>query len=780
MKKELLFSIFFIGQLCIAQTAVLEKESSRNTLGTTGSNAIINKTYQEPTNSSTVKDWNTQDWKGYFQKNGVIDTGLISKSQNSLSNIQGSDIAFGANPNQINSETLRKNESLNDVKSLQSFNQELQDVVTNINTTRTTNPINIELTTKCYIAREMPIRFKCDKTGLVYGAGINTGGTEAKRLCDSECYEQYSCVDVNPTASESKSSISDMELLGTEEYKEITHVTNGKIESISFNADVIKDSVYMDILITSLSGKEQSFTKKMILKNESFIIPINLEAKSVRIKIYGSDTTSAATITNISVNYKIDSKYICPLNQDLSTKNPGDFAYLCPSGKIKTFAIGTNVYKICEDYGLVGDNSDGTFSSFDGCKNSCKTTYNCKMDTTSIATASLQNFREGCLEGQANCKIDTCRQLRINQNQIINENVFFGDFKSHPTIISNALVEGIERPKILLSEDVDFQTRSKEEWKDGAYSNMVSSGSYRVSSVSLDEDTQKSSAYNMGVTNNSTSSATGTRGLFWVLKPKALDVDNSTLFKHYAVLEVVADRLVYDLYGKQTRTKDKIIYVKTNANDTFKPIAIKRDFAKKDSNAVEDSEVLTSVWKYEYFNSGLKNWYSHGSSNMLEYFKNEKFLIDGPYNRIEIVSNYNGLMYQLPGLIRSIKKNGPYETISYEGLFDGTGHVVTQLKLYVDYSNSSLYNYSEVIENIENGDWKAIYNNTSADNSVKTVTSDTLKESDGLTYHNKSSKLKEDIEVYMYGSANSKSSYARIKPKTEDVGKKAFIFIFAQ
>lgn len=102
------------------------------------------------------------------------------------------------------------------------------------------------------------------------------------------------------------------------------------------------------------------------------------------------------------------------------------------------------------------------------------------------------------------------------------------------------------------------------------------------------------------------------------------------------------------------------------------------------------------------------------------------------------------------------------------------------MKLYVDYSNSSLYNYSEVIENIENGEWKAIYNNTSADNSVKTVTSDTLKESDGLTYHNKSSKLKEDIEVYMYGSANSKSSYARIKPKTEDVGKKAFIFIFAQ
>ena len=34
-----------------------------------------------------------------------------------------------------------------------------------------------------------------------------------------------------------------------------------------------------------------------------------------------------------------------------------------------------------------------------------------------------------------NCKIDTCRQLRINQNQIINENVFFGDFKAHPTII---------------------------------------------------------------------------------------------------------------------------------------------------------------------------------------------------------------------------------------------------------------------------------------------------------------------------------------------------------
>ena len=104
-----------------------KKEDTRNNIKPTQqSNAIINKTYQEPTNSETKKNWNTQDWKGYFQNNGALDTGLISKSQNSMSNIQGSDIAFGANPNQINSESLRKNESLNDVKSLQSFNQEHQ------------------------------------------------------------------------------------------------------------------------------------------------------------------------------------------------------------------------------------------------------------------------------------------------------------------------------------------------------------------------------------------------------------------------------------------------------------------------------------------------------------------------------------------------------------------------------------------------------------------------------------------------------------------------------
>ena len=48
------------------------------------------------------------------------------------------------------------------------------------NNARQSGNLNITQTTKCYIAREMPIRFKCSKTGLIYGAGINTGVQKLK------------------------------------------------------------------------------------------------------------------------------------------------------------------------------------------------------------------------------------------------------------------------------------------------------------------------------------------------------------------------------------------------------------------------------------------------------------------------------------------------------------------------------------------------------------------------------------------------------------------------
>lgn len=747
------------------------------------SRTLTTKTYSEATNSENSRNWNNQDWKNHIGKNGNLDTGLIGSSQSSLKNIKGNDIALDGNPNNLNSATLRQNSALSDVKSIHSYSDELQNSVLQTNISRTNSNINLEQTTKCYITREMPTRYKCDKTGLVYGGGINTSGSEAKKICETECYEQFTCVNVNPTAQAQSAVLGNLNISGKQEQIIESSVVT-KIENIEFDAKITSGKLFLDIIFVTLDGKEKAFAKKNpITKNEKYTIRVGQDSQSIKIIAYGNEDSSSGALNSVTINYKKEDKFICPSSQDISDKNPGDFAYLCPSGKIKTFNVNNMSYKICEDYGVVGNNKDGTFSNAESCSNICKNTFDCKLDTISVATNSLQNFREGCIEGQPNCSIDTCRQMRLNQNQIINENVFYADFQAHPTIVSGTPIQGIERPKILLSEDIDFQTRSREEWKDGAYGDMIKRGTYRFSAVTLNQDTQSSDAFNMGMESNSTDTTlrgSAIRSLYWVNKPKAFDVGNNVEYKYYAVLEATIDSLKYDLNGNRIRVKDKVLYVKINEEDNFKAFAIKRNFAKKDLNGLDDSALITAVWSYEYFNTSLNRWFSHSANTQLEHFKKSAIVMNEPYVRIPIVTNNNNLSYKLPGVIRSIIRNGPNETLIYNGDFLGSGQAITQLKLYVEYSKDSM-TYEQIVQKIDMAELEPIYNNSSISSSPQNVISDTLNKSDSLTIKNaRMQKSNEDIEIFMYGTANNKTAYTRIKPKEEDVGKKVFVYIFAQ
>ena len=785
MLKKILLSLFISGTIILAApTAIQEKEKNfRNDHANTP--AAVHKTYKDATADTNVKNWNNKDWETHMQKNGVFDTGLIGNSQNNASSL-GSEVIHNANPNELSTATLRENSALNDNKSLYGYSDEVQKSIFDGNNARQSGNLNITQTTKCYIAREMPIRFKCSKTGLIYGAGINTGGSEAQKLCETECYEQFSCVNVSPaSASVSTTTIANTKLTSSDEKKTASiNITNGlKISYIEFDAKSLKDRAFIDIIITSSDGTEKIINKKMLLKEQKYNLKINQFGTSLKIVVYGDKKGSEVSVENIVITFKKEDKFICPTNQDISGRLPGEFAYLCPSGKIKTLTGPTGSYKICEDYGVIGDNSDGTFGTAEGCNNSCKTSHSCSLDNTALSTASLQNFREGCIEGQSDCNLDTCKSLRLNKAQVLNENIFHGDFEPKPTVVNGALIKGAERPKVLLDEDVDFMERSKEEWKDGAYNDMVKRGSYRATKFKINEDTNVSNAYNIGVASNSidgTAAGSSVRSLYWVFKPKAFDV-NAKSYRFYAVLEVIVDNLKQDAYGNAYREKDKILYVKTSADDFFKPFARKKAFARKSSNQVEDAEVLTSTWEYQYFNTSSNNWFSHSSSLTLEHFKNEKINIDGPFLRIPIVSNYNRLMYQLPGLIRQNIKNGPMETKVYTGTFDGSGQSITSVKLFIDYSQTSTLSYSSVVDKIDKGEWTPVYNNASTTSSPTAVVSDTMIASDSVKYHNTASRnSKEDIEIFLYGEATNKSGYTRIKPKAEDIGKKGFIYIFAQ
>lgn len=783
-RKILLLLSLLVSLYSTEKTEIQEKE--KNYRNDHPSNPTsVHKTYKEATKDNNVKNWNNKDWEAHMQNSGVFDTGLIGNSQNNASSL-GSEVINNANPNQLSTAGLRENDALKENKALFGYSDEVQKSIFDGNNARHTGNINITQSTKCYIAREMPIRFKCSKTGLIYGAGINTGGSEAQKLCESECYEQFSCVNVSPaSASVSTTTIANTKLTSSDEKKTASkNITNGlKISYIEFDAKSLKDRAFIDIIITSSDGTEKIINKKMLLKEQKYNLKINQFGTSLKIVVYGDKKGSEISVENIIITFKKEDKFICPTNQDISDRLPGEFAYLCPSGKIKTLTGPTGSYKICEDYGVIGDNSDGTFSTIDGCNNSCKNSYSCSLDNTALSTASLQNFREGCIEGQTDCTLETCKNLRIGKAQVLNENIFHGDFEPIPTVVNGALIKGVERPKVLLSDDLDFLERSKEEWKDGAYNDMVKRGSYRATKFNINENTNVSNAYSMGVASNSkdgTEAGASVKSLYWVFKPKAFDV-NEKSYKFFAILEVIVDNTKQDAYGNNYRERDKIFYVKTSEEDFFKPFAIKRGFARKTSNQVDDAEVLTSKWEYQYFNTSSNNWFSHSNLTNLEYFKNTKIDIDGPFLRIPIVSNYNRLMYQLPGIVRKVIKNGPMETKVYTGTFDGSGQSITSVKLFVDYSQTSTLSYSSVVDKIDKGEWTPVYNNASTTSSPTAVVSDTMVASDSVKYHNTASRnSKEDIEIFLYGEATNKSGYTRIKPKAEDIGKKGFIYIFAQ
>lgn len=155
--------------------------------------------------------------------------------------------------------------------------------------------------------------------------------------------------------------------------------------------------------------------------------------------------------------------------------------------------------------------------------------------------------------------------------------------------------------------------------------------------------------------------------------------------------------------------------------------------------------------------------------------------MDNPYLRIPIVENYNNLMYKLPGVIRKTLKQGYNDIPSYIGEFDGTGQSITTLKLYVAYGEKLNYSYEDVVNKIEEGEWKPIFNNSSTSSNSNAVISDTSNSSDSLNYNiNQNKNGKEDIEIFTYGTEDNKTAFTRIKPKSEDIGKKAFIYIFAQ
>lgn len=801
--------LFLISASCYAQTQLENDTQNKRSLKGLNGTTIINSTVPEATNDTDHTNWNIKDWKNYMQENGA-NTNSIGNSQATLQSLPGASVSVTGNPNAVNSENIKLDDNLKNEPSLSAFSD---DVINNIISSTTSHADTSDLfssTVKCYITRDVPIRYKCSKTQLVYGDGIESDGYESKNRCENECYEQYDAVEVKalgtlPTLTMSNINIQtptqeqlDSDILQSDAYLQSNDATAKKnmvenylkkegqseivvndihvLSSISFDYEIAEGkSAYISLTYVDRNDNTINFMNNYrITGSTSKEFAINEVVKKVDISIYAKDVDDTVLVKNIKLNYK-GGEYICPHTQDISTENAGNFAYICPSGNTKKIDIDYRSYTICEDYGVTGDNLDGTFSTLDMANSICKKNYTCSMDVSLMNTEILKGFREGCIEGQSDCTDELCKQLRLESNPIINENVFDAGQKPIPTIVSESRVAGTKRPRILLREDLSFIERTAEELKDEAYKNMLDEKTYAVSAYNIEENTEQSNAYAMGIqgTNNLYASSTK-RALFWVLKPAAFDYDAQKKF--YSVFDVVVKRSVTLEDGSTDFIKDRILYLKLNdGSDTLKPFARKVDWAKdvkivgEDGNpAWQHQELLTSVWKYESFNTTTNKWYTHSSGLTAEYFRNAKVEIDEkPFLRIPIISDVANFVYLFPGVARSMVKNGPYEIKNYTGDFNGSGEVIVKVTNYDFLKDSSeALTYSQIVEMIDNEEMKPIYDSLNFGSMQKTVMDD-------------SGKVGADTQLYLYGKKENKTGFIRLFPKNEDIGKNGFIYIFA-
>lgn len=754
----------------------------------------LTKTYKEATGDEDTKDWNMQDWKNNFNTNGA-NTGAIGRMQTFWGQSPGAEEARSGNPNLMRNDYLQVSPTTKDINSIKSWNNEIQETLKASTLNGTSSTITgTEDSITCYITRDIPISYKCnlpDNSGLLYGGEIGESGEMIKKRCENECFEQRGCVEINHNPIVEIFKVPNMSINTTSQKENewikevITKKENlnsiFKMDFVSFDVELdnnaTKSKIYIDFSYIDRDYKEVKLLDRYhIYQSGSQTIPINSLLRSVTIKLYTEDTNVSVTLKNITYTYVKNGRYICQAFQDITTVNPGEFAKLCPSGNIVDIQVDNKSYKICSDYGVVGDNADGTFSTLDSCNAICKKNYDCSLEMGSITIDALKSFREGCIAGQEGCTDQMCKDLRINGALIIEENVF--DAGQHPrrTVISGTQVPGVDRPRPNADQDLEYDKLLAEEYKDQSWKNMQNNNTYRISKVALDENTISENAFAIGINNNASYGYMGIdkRAGYWIHKPDALKVDDGATYKFYVVLDVITQRKDFNDNAQLQTVKDRIMYVKTNANDTFKPFARKLNYAYNNTVANEDStlsvehsENKTAHWKYESFDNGLKRWYTIGSNLILENFISEQLHMEVPVKRRMIINNINELYFNLPGIRRSIIKNGPYETPVYDGIFDGTGDVIARYAVHVYYTKDNVPTYQSIIQDIENGINKPIYDNLSANAYSQNVVGEA------------SDKVGDNIVLYLYGNVNKKTGFLTIKPREQDIGKYGHIFIRA-
>lgn len=733
------------------------------------SSTTIKENFPNPTNDKNNSKWNIADWNKFFSKKA--NSNIIGNTQ-ALMNRDFMNKAITLNPENVMTDNIRKDSTLSKYSSIKAWDTKTKDsVVTSTIVKRFTQEAG-ERDIKCYITRDIAFQYQCTKTGVVYGGDIDQTGLEARKKCEAECYQQFDCIKV---VSNKKPDIklNNIECKDSNCSYKFPINDDRFIKNLTFDVNYsYTKPIYVTIKAITLDGNYFPIVTKLDIRafkdNNETILPIFNKIKEIEFIINKENKEDNVTISKINLNFNSNGEYICPALQDITylenVKN--NFGYVCPGGVIETYYTKYGIFKICSN--SIGDNPDGTFSSYDKCKSACKINYKCIPQMRIFSTNLLRTFREGCIQGQANCKDIDCKIARLTGAPIVNEVVFDATEHATVTVKDGQVIKGVYRPKISVTDDTDYLDRAKEEWKDTAFRDMAENRKYAVSIKPFGEENNASSAYGVEIESGAAYGEIGgvKRVLYWKLKPKTFDVFSNKKFYLYSILVTDVGYYGYDASGKRVRLRKIIWYLKLPSDgDAFKAIRFKDNAGYIDfvNGQFVFKNNISSKYEDDTFTGN--NWVSLNPMSYAEYFKTVYFNDTDIYWKFKIINNMGELIYHLPGIIRRRVEVNSQEYDYYTGDFDGTGDGILDYKVYTVYS-SHLLTYNDIYNLIDNEKINPIYDMLQPNLYPKMPKSDSVSD--------------KDIKLYIYGPLNKTSVIARIKPDEKDVGKQGFIFVFIQ
>ena len=678
-------------------------------------------------------------------------------------------------------------------------------------------------TLKCFMARDLPFRYKCEETGLVYGGSTiaqaangqisnmdGMSGKEALNLCKENCKRQADCLEAEateaqniPLASNSFYFDSNSSFVATypslndnKNIKYLTFELNTTVTSTINNQEINQSKVFLDISYVDKNDKTIDLIKHAWIRliRGSETIDIRSAIKSIEIELYSEDTDAivSGNISNVSIKYEGNTKYICAALQNVSEQSSETFAYICPNGNLMTFGA----YQICSSGVLAGDNSDGTYSDKKTCNNICNISKKCTIETGSFDATIFEQMREGRLgrisaDGQytsadsnaISSDID-CTNARASKQRVVNEVSFDAKNIPYQTVLNGTLVPNVDRPRVMSSSNLNYETQKKEEWKDSAYQNMLQDGTYSSTVGTVGEDTQSHFAYSFNLADGSnygSINTTSRREFKWKLKPNALFYNNNISYKLYCVLKVDAEKYGNTINGTE-RLRDQIWYIKTSEADTFIPFIRAENYAAATVVDVGTGNIkptlsynASSSFDAQTFSGS--NWTNINLSIPAPSFKTTSFLPTDFWYEFKIFDSIGDMIYKMPGLIRSsTTTNGGVVTNDYSGSFNGTGDGVAGYEIYTFFSDSSL-SYQDIKNKIN-----AIDTSNPSVHQIDDYGAKIYKTLDGKNYdkfiRGENLETNSNIEIYQYGASSNNSLKVRIKPRKEDVGKNGFVYIF--